>query len=99
MERSRQPQLALLGAPREGGKANAAGKGNGNHSATDAGSNAPKTDATKLPCFAFQTNSCQYGNTCKYGHVKISKEEFEGIKRKREEALAQRKGKPNGKKG
>jgi hypothetical protein len=31
--------------------------------------------------------------------VNISKEEFEGIKRKREEALAQRKGKPKGTKG
>jgi hypothetical protein len=62
MERNRQSQIALLGGTNQGGKANAAGKGKGNQNNHGAGSNAPKTDTTKLPCFAFQTGECKYGS-------------------------------------
>jgi hypothetical protein len=83
MERSRHSQIALLGGTQTG-KANAAGKGNGNPGNSGGKSNSFETDTTELPCCAFQTGECTYGNSCKYGHNKISKEEFEGIKRKRE---------------
>jgi hypothetical protein len=94
MERNRQSQIAILGgAPTQNvGKANAAGKGNDNKSNSGGKNQAPTNDTTKLPCFAFQTGECRYGNECKYGHHKISKEEFEGIKRKRDEAISQKAG-------
>ena len=45
------------------------------------------------PCFAYQTNSCQYGDACRYKHVKTSQEEYSKLKKKREEALLQRRAK------
>ena len=95
MERNRQSQIAILGGsiPPKEGKANAAGKGGDNSGSSGGKNQAPKGDATKLPCFAFQTGECNYGNECRYDHRKISKEEFDGIKRKREEAMSQKAGK------
>jgi hypothetical protein len=100
MERNRQSQIAILGGspPPKERKANAAGKGGDNSGSSGGKNQAPKGDATKLLCFAFQTGECNYGNECRYDHRKISKEEFDGIKRKREEAMSQKAG-TKGKKG
>ena len=43
------------------------------------------------------TDSGRHGSSCRYKHDKISNEEFERLNKKREEALAQKKGKQEGK--
>ena len=63
------------------------GRGRGVMGGADPAGGTPKWGAEGQPCFAYQTNSCQHGDACRYKHVKISQEEYPELKKKRGEAL------------
>ena len=68
-------------------------KGGAKQSPSAANTEGQGTQSTKSPhpCFFYQTDECKMtADKCRYQHVKISKADFEALKKKREDAKANR---------
>ena len=92
MKRNRQQQVASSSKP-DSGIATLAfkGKGQGATGGRDPAGYGATWGAIGQPCFAYQTNSCQRGDRCRYQRSTISQEEYQKLTKKGEEALTQRK--------
>ena len=96
-KRHRQQHIASSAKPDAGIATPAVkGKWRGTRGGEEPAGYGARWGAVGQPCFAYQTNSCKFGDGCRYQHSKISQEEYQKLKNKKSARRCWRTERPRG---